>query len=153
MSTERSYCLPGRCNAIVFFIAHYSISHPCYTIMFNSFEQIKWEGGSEGRGGNSEFLLSVPTALLLDSCPILYSASSPHAHPRGKETRTSRAIYTSSRTWAHEQREHISTPTQLRTRPENYCVFFFFYFFFLCVLFLHFIWPAFNWHLSREIFW
>lgn len=138
MSTERCYCLPGRCDAIVLFIAHYSISHPCYTIMFNSFEQIKWGGGSEGRGGGVlEFLLSVPTALLFDSCPILYSASSPHAHPRWKKNRAQLAqftLYTPSRMWAHEQREHISTPTLLRTWPENYCVFFF-TFFFLCVVF------------------
>lgn len=104
--------------------------------MFNSFEQIKWGGGSEGRGGGVlEFLLSVPTALLFDSCPILYSASSPHAHPRWKKKRVQLAqftLYTPSRMWAHEQREHISTPTLLRTWPENYCVFFFYISFFVC---------------------
>lgn len=105
-------------------------------------------------GGLLEFLLSVPTALLFDSCPILYSASSPHAHPRGKKNaHNSRNLHFT----LHHACERTSKGSTYRL-PHCYehgqkTIVCFFLNFFFCVLFLHFIWPAFNWHLSREIFW
>lgn len=138
MSTERCYCLPGRCDAIVLFIAHYSISHPCYTIMFNSFEQIKWGGGSEGRGGGgigiSAFRSNRFALWLLSNSIFCQLASRTPTREKKRAQLAQFTLYTPSRMWAHEQREHISTPTLLRTWPENYCVFFF-TFFFLCVVF------------------
>lgn len=136
MSTERCYCLPGRCDAIVLFIAHYSISHPCYTIMFNSFEQIKWGGGSEGGGviGISAFRSNRFALWLLSNSIFCQLASRTPTREKKRAQLAQFTLYTPSRMWAHEQREHISTPTQLRTWPENYCVFFF-TFFFLCVVF------------------
>lgn len=84
-----------------------------------------------------EFLLSVPTALLFDSCPILYSASSPHAHPRGKKNaHNSRNLHFT----LHHACERTSKGSTYRL-PHSYehgqktIVCFFFTFFFLCVVF------------------
>lgn len=81
-----------------------------------------------------EFLLSVPTALLFDSCPILYSASSPHAHPRGKKNaHNSRNLHFT----LHHACERTSKGSTYRL-PHSYehgqktIVCFFLHFFFVC---------------------
>lgn len=154
MSTERCYCLPGRCDAIVLFIAHYSISHPCYTIMFNSFEQIKWGGGSAGGGGYWNFCF--PFQPLCSLTPVQFyilPARLTHTHAGKKNAHNSRNLHFT----LHHACERTSKGSTYRL-PHCYehgqkTIVCFFLNFFFCVLFLHFIWPAFNWHLSREIFW
>lgn len=136
MSTERCYCLPGRCDAIVLFIAHYSISHPCYTIMFNSFEQIKWGGGSEGGGviGISAFRSNRFALWLLSNSIFCQLAS--RTPTLEKKTRTTRAIYTLhsiTHVSARAKGAHIDSHTVTNMARKLLCVFF--YIFFLCVVF------------------
>lgn len=134
MSTERCYCLPGRCDAIVLFIAHYSISHPCYTIMFNSFEQIKWGGGSAGGGGYWNFCF--PFQPLCSLTPVQFyilPARLTHTHAGKKNAHNSRNLHFT----LHHACERTSKGSTYRL-PHSYehgqktIVCFFLHFFFVC---------------------
>lgn len=123
--------------------------------MFNSFEQIKWGGGSEGRGGGY-WNFCFPFQPLCSLTPVQFyilPARLTHTHAGKKNAHNSRNLHFT----LHHACERTSKGSTYRL-PHCYehgqkTIVCFFLNFFFCVLFLHFIWPAFNWHLSREIFW
>lgn len=107
-----------------------------YTSMFYSGQQIK--------GGESAFLLAVPTTLLFDSCPILYSASSPHTRPhRNTRICTVPTVYriTHASRWVGSTYLHPHSYTHTHGQKNN-CFF---------LLFFHFIWMLLNWYIFISI--
>lgn len=105
--------------------------------MFNSFEQIKWGGGSEGRGGGGIGISAFRSnrfALWLLSNSIFCQLAS-RTPTREKKTRTTRAIYTLhsiTHVSARAKGAHIDSHTVTNMARKLLCVFFYIFFFVCC---------------------